>query len=310
MNLELNKIRKAFGDKVAVDDLSLSVPAGVIFGIIGPNGAGKTTTIRMLMNITIPDSGQILVDGKPADGSMRDRVGYLPEERGLYKQMTVEEVLTYMADLKTYPRSKTKPAIDHWLDRVALSDYKKKKVEELSKGMQQKLQFVSTILHEPDLIVLDELFSGLDPLNMELMKDIILDLKRDSRTILFSTHVMEQAEKLCDHICMISQGKKVIDGTLADVKRRFGKNRLQLDIDGDGGFVEKLPGVKSVTEFNNYLELHLEDKADTNAILRQLVERVTVRRFDLVEPSLYDIFIDMARIDRTNPEMGKGASDA
>jgi ABC-2 type transport system ATP-binding protein len=306
MNLELSKIRKTFGDKVAVDDLSLKVPAGAIFGIIGPNGAGKTTTIRMLMNITVPDSGQVLVDGQPVDSSFRDRVGYLPEERGLYKKMSVEEILTYMADLKGYPRDKTKPAIDYWLDRVALADYKKKKVEELSKGMQQKLQFVSTILHEPDLLVLDELFSGLDPLNMELMKDILLELKRDSRTILFSTHVMEQAEKLCDHICMISQGKKVIDGTLAEVKHRFGKNRLQLDIEGDGGFVERLPGVKNVTEFNNYLELQLEDKADTNALLKQIIEKVTIRRFDLVEPSLYDIFIDMARVDPASAEVREG----
>jgi len=170
-------------------------------------------------------------------------------------------------------------------------------VQELSKGMQQKLQFVSTILHKPDLLILDEIFSGLDPLNMELIKDIILDLKRKGTTILFSTHVMEQAEKLCDHLCMISKGHKVIDGRLSDVKARFGRNSIHLEIDGDGGFIASLPGVRDVLDFNNYRELNLEDKADTNAILKAIVDRVRVLRFDIIEPSLYDIFIDMAQVD-------------
>ena len=274
MFLKLNRIRKEYDGKVAVDDLSLDIPRGVIYGIIGPNGAGKTTTIRMIMNITIPDTGSIEMDGGLKGEAFRNRVGYLPEERGLYKTMTLKEIMVFMAELKGYSASKAAGKVDYWLERIGLLEYKLKKVEELSKGMQQKLQFVTTILHEPDLIILDEIFSGLDPLNMELIKDIILELKREGKTILFSTHVMEQAEKLCDHLCMISRGKKVIDGKLVDVKSQFGKNAIQVDIEGDGKFVSSLPGIKKVTEFNNYLELHLEDGADTNSILRSITDKV------------------------------------
>ncbi len=297
MYLRLENIRKAFDTKVAVDNLSLEVPRGAICGIIGPNGAGKTTTIRMVMNITAPDSGRILLDGHQVDGDFRNRVGYMPEERGLYKKMTCEQVITYMAELKSYPKAKITPKIGPWLERMELAQYRLRKVEELSKGMQQKLQFITTVLHEPEILILDELFSGLDPLNMELIKTVILDLKRHGTTILFSTHVMEQAEKLCDHICMISHGKKVLDGPLGDVKSRFGKNAVQLEIDGDGAFVRSLPGVKEVTDFNRYLELTLSDGADSDAILRGVLQKVRVRRFAIVEPSLYDIFIDIAKVD-------------
>ncbi len=308
MYLQLNNVRKEYGDKVAVEDLTLGVPKGVIFGIIGPNGAGKTTTIRMIMDITRPDSGEILIDNRPPGKEFKNFVGYLPEERGLYKKMSLNEVIVYMAELKGYPIRKNLAKIDHWLEKVGLLEYKEKKVEELSKGMQQKLQFVTTILHEPDLIILDELFSGLDPINMEMMKDIILELKRNGKTILFSTHVMEQAEKLCDYICMISQGHKVIDGKLTDVKAEFGKNTIQINIDGDGKFIGQLVGVKSITEFNNYIELRLEENADTNRILKAVADKVTVRRFDIVEPSLYDIFIDMAKVDPTTLNNNGGRS--
>ena len=297
MYLRLENIRKAFDTKVAVDNLSLEVPRGAICGIIGPNGAGKTTTIRMVMNITVPDSGRILLDGHQVGGDFRNRVGYMPEERGLYKKMTCEQVITYMAELKSYPKAKITPKIGLWLDRMELGEYRQRKVEELSKGMQQKLQFITTVLHEPEILILDELFSGLDPLNMELIKTVILDLKRHGTTILFSTHVMEQAEKLCDHICMISHGKKVLDGSLGEVKSRFGKNAIQLEIDGDGAFVRSLPGVREVTDFNRYLELTLADGADPDAILKGVLQRVRVRRFAIVEPSLYDIFIDIAKVD-------------
>ena len=299
MQLELKHIRKEYENKVAVKDLSLNIPPGVIYGIIGPNGAGKTTTIRMIMNITIPDTGEILIDGAPLKDDFRDRVGYLPEERGLYKKMKVLEVISYMAALKSYPQAKVNDSIDSWLKRVNLLDYKHKKVEELSKGMQQKLQFVTTIMHEPEIVILDEIFSGLDPLNIELIKDIILDLKREGKTILFSTHVMEQAEKLCDYLCMIADGEKVLDGKLTEVKAKFGKNTVQVDIDGDGKFIKELRGVKSFSEFNNYIELQLEDNADTNALLKAIADKVLIRRFDIVEPSLYDIFIDMANVDRS-----------
>ncbi|MCK4573269.1 MAG: ATP-binding cassette domain-containing protein [candidate division Zixibacteria bacterium] len=306
MRLKVEEIHKEFDGKVAVDRLSLEVPEGVIFGIIGPNGAGKTTTIRMIMDITAPDSGHIYIDGRKADQEFKNRVGYLPEERGLYKKMTLSEVMIYMAELKSYPRNKARDKIDYWLKKVDLLEYRGKKVEELSKGMQQKLQFVTTVLHEPDLLILDEIFSGLDPLNMELIKDILMELKREGKTILFSTHVMEQAEKLCDHICMISRGQKVLDGRLTDVKARFGKNSVQIDIDGDGKFASELPGVRNLSEFNNYIELQLEQDADTNAILKSIADRVQVRRFELMEPSLYDIFIDRARIDPADLTQAEG----
>lgn len=297
MMLRLEKIRKEFDNKVAVDDLSLEVPEGVIFGIIGPNGAGKTTTIRMIMNIIGPDSGRVLFRDREVDDTFKNFVGYLPEERGLYKKMVVADVITYMAELKGRPVSFTRPKIDPWLERMGLLDYKLHKVQDLSKGMAQKLQFITTIIHEPPIVILDEIFSGLDPINMELLKEIILELKRNGTTVLFSTHVMEQAEKLCDHLCMINRGQKVVDGKLAEVKSRFGTNSMQLDIDGDGSFIRGLPGVSAVTEFTNHLELKLDDGADSRAILRAVLDKVAVNRFAVQEPSLYDIFIDLARVD-------------
>lgn len=297
MFLQLKNIRKEYDGKVAVDNLSLDVSKGVIYGIIGPNGAGKTTTIRMIMDITRPDSGEILIEGKPPGSDFKNRVGYLPEERGLYKKMTLNEVIIFLAELKGCTPKVIKPRIDDWLKRVDLLDYKDRKVEELSKGMQQKLQFITTIIHKPDIIILDEIFSGLDPINMELIKDILLELKRDGRTILFSTHVMEQAEKLCDNICMISKGHKVIDGTLSEVKSQFGKNSVQIVIEGDGQFIRTLPGVKEMTEFTNYIELRVDPSIDYNGLLKSIIEQVSVRRFDIVAPSLYDIFLDMANVD-------------
>ncbi len=309
MLLELKKIRKEYEDKVAVDSLSLEIPKGVIYGIIGPNGAGKTTTIRMVMNITIPDSGEIFFENKLVDETFRDRVGYLPEERGLYKKMTLSEVVNYMAALKDYPSSKVKGKLDYWLKKVDLLEYKDKKVEELSKGMQQKLQFITTIIHEPEIIILDEIFSGLDPLNIELIKDIIMDLKGQGKTILFSTHVMEQAEKLCDNLCMISQGQKVLDGTLSEVKSKFGKNSIQISIEGDGKFIKELPGVKSFRETNNYIEIKIDATSDTNQILKSVVDKVFVKRFEIVEPSLYEIFIETANAD-PNSFNGNGGQHA
>jgi ABC-2 type transport system ATP-binding protein len=295
--LKLENIRKAYGDNVAVDNLSLSVPKGSIYGIIGPNGAGKTTTIRMIMDIIAPDSGEILIDGGKVTSAFKNDVGYLPEERGLYKKMSLEEIIIFFAELKNFPRSKTIELIDGWLKRMSLLEYKHKKVEELSKGMQQKLQFITTIIHQPKMVILDELFSGLDPLNIELIKDILLEQKRNGVTILFSTHVMEQAEKLCDYICLINKGKKVLDGKLADVRAKFGTNTLQVDMEGDGAFSREIPGVEDVIEFNNYIELKIAPDADTQTILRQLADKVKISRFEIMEPSLYDIFIKVARID-------------
>jgi ABC-2 type transport system ATP-binding protein len=307
--LTLENIRKEYEGKVAVEGLSLEVPKGVIYGIIGPNGAGKTTSIRMIMNITAPDSGRVLFNGRQSDESFKDHVGYLPEERGLYKKMTVKEVVVYMAELKGMKLKQITPLIDPWLKRVDLADYADHKVEELSKGMQQKLQFVTTIIHDPEVVILDELFSGLDPLNIELIKDILLELKQKGRTILFSTHVMEQAEKLCDHVCMISRGKKVVDGRMSEVKSQFGRNAVQVDLEGDSGMVRQVPGVSGVSAFSNYVELQLEEGVDPNDILKALVGKVSVRRFEVVVPSLYSIFIDLAKVDPTESQRGRIPGD-
>ncbi len=301
--LLLDNVCKNYGAKEAVKKLSLTVPRGSIYGIIGPNGAGKTTTIRMIMDIIAPDSGTITADGQRVTGDFKNRVGYLPEERGLYKKMTIVEIVTYLAELKGYSASQTASTIDGWLDKMSLLDYRQKKVEELSKGMQQKLQFITTLIHEPEMIILDELFSGLDPLNIELIKSILMDERKKGTTILFSTHVMEQAEKLCDYICLISGGEKVLDGRLFDIKSRFGTNSIQVDIEGDGAFAADIPGVVNITEFNNYIELKLARNTDSQAVLKAIADKVQIRRFELMEPSLYNIFIEVAN---ANPREIKG----
>ncbi|HOP06813.1 MAG TPA: ATP-binding cassette domain-containing protein [candidate division Zixibacteria bacterium] len=304
--LVLENINKSFGAKVAVRNLSLEVPRGSIYGVIGPNGAGKTTTIRMIMNITVPDSGRVLIEGRERPADFKNIVGYLPEERGLYKKMTVLEIITYMAALKGFPETRSRKEAVPWLERMNLLEYKDHKVEELSKGMQQKLQFITTILHDPELIILDELFSGLDPLNIELIKSVILDLKARGKTILFSTHVMEQAEKLCDHVCMINRGSKVLDGRMSEVKAAHGTNTIELVVDGDASFVNQLPGVSRLVTYPNYLELQLADGADSNAILQAVASKVSVRRFSIEEPSLYNIFIEVAGVDPDQLASGTG----
>jgi ABC-2 type transport system ATP-binding protein len=275
--------------------------------MIGPNGAGKTTTIRMIMNIIAPDEGEVFLDGKPVGESFKNIVGYLPEERGLYKKMTLREVVLYMGQLKKQPKKDIDNRIDGWLKRMNLEDYKNQKVESLSQGMQQKLQFITTLIHNPDIIILDELFSGLDPLNIELIKNILLDLKTEGRTILFSTHVMEQAEKLCDYICMINRGQKVLDGSLSEVKNKYGKKSIHLEIDGDGSFLESLPGVAQVSKFTNYFELTLTDVARSNEIIKTIADKVNVTRFERISPSLYNIFIQVAgakAVEESHREVG------
>ena len=298
MVLKLENVNKAYGSKKAVDNLNLKVPTGSIYGIIGPNGAGKTTTIRMIMNIIAPDSGTILFNDKPVDALFKNKVGYLPEERGLYKKMSVKEVILYLGQLKTASRSDINNAMDGYLERMNLLDYKNSKVEELSKGMQQKLQFITTLIHDPEILILDELFSGLDPINIELIKDVILEFKQKGRTVLFSTHVMEQAEKLVDNICMISGGQKVLDGPLHEVKGNYGKNTVQLEIEGDGSFLKGLPGVVKVTDFTNYYELTLSDMRQATSLLKAIIEKVRVNRFEIIEPSLYNLFIEKASPSR------------
>ena len=291
----LKGIRKAFAGHVAVKDLSLEVPRGSVFGLLGPNGAGKTTTLRMIMNILGPDSGTIEILGKPADQAARDRIGYMPEERGLYPRMVLEEQLVFMAAIKGMGRKEAEKRLGPWLERLGLADWRKKKTNELSKGMQQKAQFIATVLHEPDVLFMDEPMSGLDPVGMDVMREVMLDLRRKGATIVLSSHQMEAVEKLCDRVALINRGEKVLDGSVAEVKARHGKNTVVLAYDGDGSFLASLPGVAKVTDFGQYVEVRLQDGTDPQPLLREATGQLRLRRFEIVEPSLHDIFIETVK---------------
>ncbi|HYP28279.1 MAG TPA: ABC transporter ATP-binding protein [Blastocatellia bacterium] len=290
--LEVRNVTKRFNEFTAVRDLSFEVRQGTIFGLLGPNGAGKTTTIRMIVNIFAPDSGEILVRGKHVTPELQQRIGYLPEERGIYKKMKVGEQLIFFANLKGLDGEEASKKVDEWLARLQLSDWKEKKAEELSKGMQQKVQFIATVMHEPELLILDEPFSGLDPVSTNLLKGIIKDLKDNGKTIIFSTHQMEQVEQMCDDICLINRSTKVLGGSLRDVKRSFGRNTIILDYEGPASFLtEDL--IKKQTRFANYDELLLNEDSDSQEVLRRaLAAGGRVNRFELVEPSLNEIFIE------------------
>jgi ABC-2 type transport system ATP-binding protein len=288
----LDGIGKAFSGHVAVKDLSLEVPRGSVFGLLGPNGAGKTTTLRMVMDVLAPDTGTIDILGRPADDAARDRVGYMPEERGLYPRMVLEEQLVFMAAIKGMGRREALKRLGPWLDRLSLSEWRKKKVNELSKGMQQKAQFVATVLHEPEVLIMDEPTSGLDPVAMDVMRDAMLDLRRGGTTIVLSSHQMEAVERLCDRVVLIDHGEKVLDGAVSEVKARHGRNTVALAFDGDGSFIESLPGVARASDHGQYVEVRLEDGADPQALLREAAARLRVRRFEIVEPSLHDIFVE------------------
>ncbi len=288
--LSLHAVTKRFGSFTAVSELSLEVPKGCIFGFLGQNGAGKTTTIRMVMSIFHPDAGSLSVLGHADAAQVKDRLGYLPEEKGLYKKMKTAEIVAYFGKLKGMDSSTANLKAKELLTRYGLGDWLDKKCEAMSKGMGQKVQVLGTIIHEPDLVILDEPFSGLDPVNRDLMKDLILDMKRQRRTVIFSTHGMEHAEQLCDYVMMIHKSKLQFCGTLAEVKqgRDLG---IQLDYDGDGGIVQKLPGARRVNDNGKHAEIFLQSGVDPQEALRWLVERVRVRRFDYREPSLHEIFV-------------------
>lgn len=289
----LENVTKSFGDFTAVSELSLSVRAGRIFGLLGPNGAGKTTTIRMIVNITAPDTGRIELFGQPVTPALQDRIGYLPEERGLYKKMKVGDQLRFFAELKSINGREADKRIDHWLARVKLSDWKQKKSTELSKGMQQKIQFITAVLHEPDLVILDEPFSGLDPVNVVLLKEIVLDLKQSGKTIIFSTHQMEVAEQICDDICLINRSQKLFEGSLRQLKQGFGRNAVALRIEGADGVLEDNSLVSSIKQHSDETEVLLAPKADAQELLRRLLAAgAVVSKFEMIEPSLNDIFIE------------------
>jgi ABC-2 type transport system ATP-binding protein len=296
----LRGVTKAFGDFRAVDGLDLDVPRGDIFGLLGPNGAGKTTTIRMIMDIIRPDAGEVRVlGGKLADGT-KDRIGYLPEERGLYRKMKVAEMLEFHGAIKGMSTSAARKAGLTWLDRLELGAWKDKKVEELSKGMQQKAQFVASVLMNPDLLILDEPFAGMDPVNQDLFKDVILELNRSGTTILFSTHQMDTAERLCKHIALIHHGKVALGGVLSEVKAGFGKNSVLMEFEGDGAFLRDLPGVARVDDYGQYQEIRLGAGADPQELLRASVRRLRIRRFEIVAPTLHNIFLELVGGERNH----------
>jgi len=293
--VQIQQVTKTFGEHVAVDDLTLSVPEGAIYGFIGPNGSGKTTTLRMIMRIFHPDRGEIEVLGDRSLSAASDRVGYLPEERGLYKQMKVRDVLKFYAQLKgmNHPRSE----IDRWLEAMGLTDWADKKIMALSKGMAQKIQFIATVVARPALVLLDEPFSGLDPVNAVVLREAVLDLRRSGTTVIFSTHDMSVAEKMCDLIFMIFRGKKVLDGSLEAIQDLYGDDTVRVRLGGEETFLDGLPGVDRVADFGHYHELRLLRGADTQEVLAALMGRGEVRHFELSRPSLGDIFVRIAGSD-------------
>jgi ABC-2 type transport system ATP-binding protein len=293
--IELTDVTKVFGRFTAVDALTLAVPKGSMFGLLGPNGAGKTTTIRMIMNITAPDSGEIRILGHPMDRQTQNRIGYLPEERGLYRKMKVIDHLLFLAAIKEVPRETARERIARWTDRMELRPWLGRKVDELSKGMQQKVQFISTIVHDPEILILDEPFSGLDPLNVAIMRDYFLEFRAQGRTIVFSTHVLEQAEKLCDEICLLARSKKILEGGMKELKRRYSKDLLRLSIDASLAEVGALPGVASAQAFDGTYVISLAAGTDRQEFLRRTLERYRIDAFSQKEPDLEEIYIEAVR---------------
>ncbi|HEX3553005.1 MAG TPA: ATP-binding cassette domain-containing protein [Thermoanaerobaculia bacterium] len=293
--LEVRDVRKSYDDFVAVGGVSMSVPPGSIFGLLGPNGAGKTSTIRMIMNITAPDSGEIRVFGHPRTSDDLRRIGYLPEERGLYRKMTVMDQLLFLGEIRGLKRAQLVPEVERWLARVELTPWTKKKIEELSKGMQQKVQLIGTVLHKPDLLILDEPFSGLDPINQELFRELLQDYRSQGKSVVLSTHGMELAERMCDHICLISSGRAVLDGELREIKRRVGGNSFRLLAEGDLERLKTMPEVEQATIQNGEVKLMLRPDADGAEALRQMVGFLKVREFRSEEPELEQIFMKAVR---------------
>jgi ABC-2 type transport system ATP-binding protein len=290
--VKLDGVSKSFGEFTAVRDLSLDVRAGRVFGLLGPNGAGKTTTIRMIVNITAPDSGKILLFDRRIDASLQDRIGYLPEERGLYKKMRVADQLRFFAEIKNMRGKQVESKIDEWLARVKLTEWKNKRSMELSKGMQQKIQFITAVIHDPDLLILDEPFSGLDPVNVELLKEIVLDLKRAGKTIIFSTHQMEVAEKICDDICLLNRSQKVFEGSLREIKSSFGRNSVAVRCEGGNGVLDDPALVSKLVRHVDEAQVLLAPGADAQTLLKRLIDSgAVIGKFEMVEPSLNDIFI-------------------
>jgi ABC-2 type transport system ATP-binding protein len=290
--IALDHVTKRFGSHLAVDDLSLDVPEGSIYGFIGPNGSGKTTTIRMIMHILLPDAGRIRVLGRDDTRAARDDIGFLPEERGLYKKMQVRALLRYYGALKGRSRASLDPVIDEWLARLGLSDWANRKIDTLSKGMAQKVQFISAIVSKPRLVILDEPFSGLDPVNAQSLKDAVLELRRQGVTVVFSTHDMLTAERLCDRIFMIYRGRKVLDGSLEDVQSQYGHDTVRVRVAGGAAALARVSSIQSMNDHGNYQDLRLA--GDPQLLLHELIRLGPVYHFEVTKPSLHDIFVRIA----------------
>lgn len=297
-------VSKRFGEHLAVNNVSIEVPEGSIYGFIGPNGSGKTTTIRMIMNILVPDQGNIQVLGRASAADVRDDVGYLPEERGLYRKMTVRRVLRYYGQLKGKTAHEVDAGMKEWLGRLQLTEWIDKRVEQLSKGMAQKVQFIAAVVSRPKLLILDEPFSGLDPVNAETLKDAVLEMRRRGTTIVFSTHDMSVAERMCERIFMIFKGNKVLDGTLDDIQAEYGHDTARVRISGGADTLLGLPGVEAINDHGNYQDVQLN--GDGQAFLQALVQKTTIHQFEIRRPSLHDIFVRIARPaeDDLRPEEG------
>ncbi len=307
--IDVRNVVKIFDSTRAVDDISFTAKPGEIFGLIGPNGAGKTTTIRMIMNILSPDSGTILLDGKALTEADKGRIGYLPEERGLYRKMKVGDMLAFLAEIKGAEKAASAARSDEWLKRFDLLEWKGRKIEELSKGMAQKVQFIGSIAHDPELVFFDEPFSGLDPVSQDLLLESLLELKRAGKTVLFSTHIMDHAERICERIFLMNHGKEVASGSLAEVKARFGSDAARIEYDGDASFVSSLPYVSATREFPRWMEVELKGENAADQLYRDLAGRVKMRRFELLEPSLHSIFIRLVGSDNA-PAAGQEAVHA
>ncbi len=300
--INVNGISKSFGKTQAVNDVSFEVQKGRIFGLLGPNGAGKTTTIRMINYILTPDTGSIGINGIEASPETQKMIGYMPEERGLYKKMKVFDQLMYLTQLKGMDRHDAKKAIDYWLDRFDAFDWKKKEISELSKGMSQKIQFIATIAHDPDIYIFDEPFSGLDPINSETLKEIIIELRDKGKTILFSTHRMEQVEQMCDDICLFNNGKAVLTGKLREIKASFGENTINLEFDGDSAFLDKLEEVRIINRSTNFAEIRVLNDQNMQDILKLAMDHSEIHKFERIQPSLTDIFISTVGEDNIKKE--------
>ncbi len=290
--LKVQNLTKQYKDVTAVNDISFQVNEGEIFGLLGPNGAGKTTTIRTVLNIIKATTGSILFEGKPITDEFFNIIGYLPEERGLYRKSKVADVITYFAALKNMSKPDAVNKADEWLDRLNIGNYKNKKIEELSKGNQQKIQFITAVIHNPKLLILDEPFTGFDPINQQQIKELILSFVSSGKIIILSTHQMDTAEKLCSKIFLMNKGREICSGSLSEIKKKFGGNFVKIEYEGDASFLSEHEAVLHIDNYSNYAEVQLKEKVNRHDFLRSIVDKIDINQYSVIEPTLNKIFID------------------